>query len=51
VLDPSYPPQRIYGGGKLIIRGILAASDGTVLITLLKQNPSETYTANLVRYR
>jgi uncharacterized delta-60 repeat protein len=51
VLDPSYPPQRLYGGGKLIIRGILAASDGTVLITLLKQNPSETFTANLARYR
>jgi hypothetical protein len=51
VLDPSYPPQQLYGGGKLIIRGLLAASDGTVLVTLLKQNPSETYTANLVRYR
>jgi uncharacterized delta-60 repeat protein len=55
VLDPSYPPQELYGGGKLIIGGmfggILAASDGTVLVTLLKQNPSETLTANLARYR
>ncbi len=51
VLDPSYPPQQLYGGGKLIIRGLLAASDGTVLVTLLKQNPSETFTVYLVRYR
>ncbi len=54
-LDTSYPPQRLYGGGKLItggmFGGILASSDGTVLVTLLKQNPSLTLTANLARYR
>jgi uncharacterized delta-60 repeat protein len=54
-LDTSYPPLELYGGGKLItggmFGGILAASDGTVLVTLLKQNPSETLTANLARYR
>ncbi len=54
-LDTSYPPQELYGGGKLItggmFGGILASSDGTVLVTLLKQNPSLTFTANLVRYR
>jgi uncharacterized delta-60 repeat protein len=49
-LDTSYPPQRLYGGGKLIIRGVLATSDGTVLVTLLKQNPSLTFTAELARY-
>ena len=53
-IDTSYPPQKLYGGGKLIIGGmfggILAASDGTVLVTLLKQNPSLTFTAELARY-
>ena len=29
VLDPSYPPQHVYGAGKLITGGLLAASDGT----------------------
>jgi uncharacterized delta-60 repeat protein len=51
VFDPSYPRQRLYGGGKLIITTLIADSDGTVLVTLLKQNPSETLTANLARYR
>jgi hypothetical protein len=55
VLDPSYAPLRLYGGGKLItggmFGGILAASDGTVVVTLLKQNPSLTLTAELARYR
>jgi uncharacterized delta-60 repeat protein len=54
-LDSSYPPQQLYGGGKLIpggmFGGILASSDGTVLVTLLKQNPSLTFTAELARYR
>jgi hypothetical protein len=31
--------------------GILASSDGTVLVTLLKQNPSGTFTAYLACYR
>ncbi len=50
-LDTSYPRLQLYGGSKLIIRGILASSDGTVLVTLLKQNPSLTFTAELARYR
>jgi uncharacterized delta-60 repeat protein len=50
-LDTSYPRLQLYGGSKLIIRGILASSDGTVLVTLLKQNPSLTLTAELARYR
>jgi hypothetical protein len=54
-LDTSYPPQQLYGGGKLIpggmFGGILANSDGTVLVTLLKQNPSGTFTAYLAWYR
>ena len=51
VIDSSYPPQQLYGGGKLIIRGLLAASDGTVLVTLLNPNSSSTETVFLARYR
>jgi hypothetical protein len=50
-VDSSYPPQRLYGGNNLIIRALSAASDGTVIVTLLKQNPSGTFTTYLVRYR
>jgi uncharacterized delta-60 repeat protein len=51
VIDSSYPPQQLYGGGKLIIRGLLAASDGTVLVTLLNPQSSSTETVFLARYR
>jgi uncharacterized delta-60 repeat protein len=52
VLDPSYPPQHVYGAGKLITGGLLAASDGTVIVTLLKYHTGPgTYTTYLARYR
>jgi hypothetical protein len=52
VLDSSYPPQQVYGAGKLIPVGLLAASDGTVLVTLLKYHDGPgTYTTYLARYR
>ncbi len=52
VIDPFYPPQQLYGAGKLRIGGLLAASDGAVLVTLHKYHPEPgTYTAYLARYR
>jgi uncharacterized delta-60 repeat protein len=51
VFDPSYPSQRLYGGGKLIITTLIADSDGTVLVTLLNPNSSSAETVFLARYR
>jgi uncharacterized delta-60 repeat protein len=50
--DASYPPQQVYGAGKLVTFGLLAASDGTVLVTLLKYHvATATYTTYITRYR
>ena len=49
-LDPSYPPQKLYGGSGWI-KGILAALDGTVVVTLLKPSSAGPFTAYLARYR
>jgi len=49
VLDRSYPPQKLYGGSGWI-NGLLAASDGTVLVTL-QNDASGGYKAYLARYR
>lgn len=52
VLDPTYPPQQVYGAGKLIPRGLLVTSDDTVLLTLLKYHADPgTFTTYLARYR
>jgi uncharacterized delta-60 repeat protein len=50
-IDYLYPPQRVYGAGELVTTGIIAASDGTVLVTLLNPNSSSTETVFLARYR
>jgi hypothetical protein len=41
----------VYGAGELVTTGIIAASDGTVLVTLLNPNSSSTETVFLARYR
>jgi uncharacterized delta-60 repeat protein len=51
-LDSSYPSQRLYGGGMLIIGRLLATSNDDVLATLHKRNNATgVYTAYLARYR
>lgn len=50
-VDYLYPPQRVYGAGELVTTGIIAASDGTVLVTLLNPQSSSTETVFLARYR
>ena len=51
-IDPSYPPQQMYGAGKLRNKGLLVTSDGTVLVTLLEYHTVPgTFTTYLARYR
>jgi hypothetical protein len=50
LIDPSYPAQKLYGGSGWI-SGLLAVSDGTVLVTLLNPQSSSTETVFLARYR
>ena len=51
-LDASYPPQPLLGTGKLTNGGLVVASDGTVLVTLLGSNASTgIFTTYIARYR